>query len=93
MTRGPIDPQRVDEVTFDIDGPVTDTAGVPLAAGTRCFEPVAPDVVTHLADLDVRAQGGEWHPDERVAMALRRLRPGARRGCGRCCARWVTAGS
>ncbi len=57
MTRGPIDPQRVDEVTFDIDAPLTDTAGVPLAAGTRCFEPVAPDVVTHLADIDVRPGG------------------------------------
>lgn len=56
MTRGPIDPQRVDEVTFDIDAPLTDTAGVPLAAGTRCFAPVA-DVGTDLADLDVRARG------------------------------------
>ena len=58
MTRGPIDPQRVDEVTFDIDAPLTDTAGVSLAAGTRCFEPVAPDVVTHLADIDVHPGGG-----------------------------------
>jgi hypothetical protein len=40
MTRGPIDPQRVDEVTFDIDGPATDAARVPLPAGSRARPPV-----------------------------------------------------